>query len=397
MSQAPTIAPASVTANSPAVLIELVRQARAMKTPLVDYGIAHQGLGHAPPANHAVLTVEAPAAGPVLEHYVRDLTVRAAAGARISDLQTALKANNQFLPLDVDGDLTLGEVINHNVYGALRPAFGSIRDLLLGLRYIDGNAEDIGVGGRTVKNVAGYDVSRFLVGSLGTLALIHEATVRTYAIPEHVLAVELQTADPTAIDPLLSDWLLTDAAPQGMLLERVENSWRLGVSYFGRRSACIAQLRSLEMFVPRVAPLMINGSNERTLEVELADLESRRAWRRTAKALVKLVVPPAVTGAACVALSKADVGQPLRIDALPVHGCIFAGADLTAGETLSLDALVTKLATSLGGFRVWHARPHETFAAVAPFAPAQPEWPLLKRIKNSLDPYEVFNPGRLLR
>lgn len=395
MSQA-TLAHSSATPRTPAEISDLVRQARTARVPLVDYGILHQQVGHPAPAKCTRFSLEAPTSGAVLEHYIRDLTVRASAGARIADLQTALKTNNQFLPLDVDGDLTLGEVLNHNVYGAMRPAYGSVRDLLLGLRYIDGNGDDIGVGGRTVKNVAGYDVSRFLVGSLGTLAIIHEVTVRTYAIPEQVLVTDIASTDPTAIDARLSDWILTDAAPQSLLLQKRGDAWHYRAGFMGKSNACDAQHRSLESFISKVPGAQLMQRRSHDLAAELAQLEANRAWRRSAQALVKIVVPPAVTGAACVALSKADVGKPLEIDAMPVHGCIFAGADLSAGETLSLDALVMKLIAAIGGFRVWHARPPETLAAVAPFAPIQPEWPLLKRIKNSLDPYEIFNPGRLL-
>ena len=199
--QAPT---EFVRCAAPPDIVAVLGNAIASHRPLIDYGLAHAALGHAPPAPPAEHTRFAQEADPanrgILEHYVRDLTVRAAAGITIGDLQEALAATNQFAPIDADDDITLGEAIHHNMWGPLRVGYGSIRDLLLGLGYIDGEGRDIRVGGRTVKNVAGYDVTRFMVGSLGELGVVHEATLRTYAIPESVLEVEMTVKDPAIFD-----------------------------------------------------------------------------------------------------------------------------------------------------------------------------------------------------
>jgi len=393
----------AVTARSAAELSALVSDAVAEAVPLVDYGIAHAGLGHAPPAAHTKLAQEPdPANGGIIEHYVRDLTVRAAAGINIGDLQRALALHNQFAPIDADDDITLGEAIHHNTYGPLRVGYGSLRDILLGLHYIDGDGRDIHVGGRTVKNVAGYDLSRFLVGSLGELGIVHEATFRTYAIPEHVLVVELTLADPGALDGRATDLLLSDARPVHLSYTLRPGragemgTWVAHLAYFGRRTGALVQLKALELFINTLPGVHIAGTSDLTLESDAVERAARRAWRRGASAVVKIILPPAATGAACNALAAwAVANRTLHIDALPMHGCIFAGGALDAEAAGLLDDTINHTISSLHGLRVWHARPAGA-ESIDPFGAPQPDWPMLAKLKRTLDPHGVLNPRRFI-
>ncbi|MCX5659353.1 MAG: FAD-binding oxidoreductase [Planctomycetota bacterium] len=378
-------------------LADLVRRSAAQRLPLVDYGRAHQGLGNPPPGEHVAFSQ----VGGILDHYERDFTVRAAAGARLGDLQAALFKTRQFLPIDADEDLSLGEVISHHVYGGLRAGYGSVRDHLLGLRYIDCRGQLIQAGGRTVKNVAGYDVTRFLVGGLGQFGAICEATIRTYAVPEQTMVVDLDVADPAGIDAKLSPLLLSDATPAWMILTRRKGEWALQIGYFGRLTGCVAQLHALEVQVSGTDTLNIAAtSTSSTLERDLGDLARQRAWRRSAGALVKIVVPPASTGATAKALAawadEAEDADELLIDAMPVHGCLWTGGNLTGPAAQELDQVILKLIAPVGGLRVWANRPADALD-IAPFAPVQPDWPMLQRLLATLDPLSMFNPGRFLK
>lgn len=384
---------------------ELVIGAVRHRDSIVDYGRAHAHLGHAPPPHHIKLTQQAdPANGGILEHYVRDLTVRAAAGVTMAQLQAALKPTNQFVPIDADDDITLGEAIHHNMYGPLRAGYGSVRDLLLGLHYIDGDGRDIAVGGRTVKNVAGYDVTRFMVGSLGELGIVHEATIRTYAIPPHVLSVELTIDDPAVLDDRGTDLLLSDARPAHLSLSRRcgahsvrGGAWDLGLAYYGKHTACLVQLRALELLAATLPGVHIAGSVDMTFDQDAAARSLRHAWRRSALALVKIIVPPASTGAVCNALLEWSAGHEcLHMDALPLHGCIFAGGALDAAAAISLDRAVNALIAPRGGMRAWHQRPPGA-EMVEPFGPPQSDWPMLAKLKKTMDPRGLFNPGRFIR
>ncbi len=381
--------------TDPQALAQRVRDAIARGVPLVDYGVAHRGLGHAPPQSHEPLSLPVtPGSHGIIEHYTRDLAVRLAAGATVGDIAAALHAANQFLPLDADSDLTVGEVILHEVYGPLRAGYGSVRDLLLGLRYIDGVGRDIHVGGRTVKNVAGYDVTRLMVGSLGELGIVYEATLRTYAVPEEARTVEVTLDEPDTLSRHITDLLLTDATPAGLSIHREGNRWLARFRYFNTPDGCAAQQAVLVQHMERLAGSHAKVSN--VLTGTLAEDEARRTaerrWRRLASVLVKLVTPPAATGAACEALR--DSGW--RIDALPVHGCIFIGGEGDAEHALALDQQLARIIEEHRGFRVWYNRP-DNDARIAPFAPLPSEYPLLCRLKTTMDPHNVFNPGRFLR
>ena len=393
---------------APPDIVAVLGNAIASHRPLIDYGLAHAALGHAPPAPPAEHTRFAQEADPanrgILEHYVRDLTVRAAAGITIGDLQEALAATNQFAPIDADDDITLGEAIHHNMWGPLRVGYGSIRDLLLGLGYIDGEGRDIRVGGRTVKNVAGYDVTRFMVGSLGELGVVHEATLRTYAIPESVLEVEMTVKDPAIFDERGTDLILSDAKPTHLSLchrcgrhGAAAGTWVAQAAYFGRHTANIVQRRALEMFTATLRGVTVTGSTDSSLTRDAMERSARRAWRRNASAVVKIIVPPASTGAVCNELLRwADQHFSLRFEVLPLHGCVFAGGDLNADLARKLDALINDAIQSCNGMRVWHARPAGA-EDIAPFGPPQPDWALLGKLKKTMDPHKVLNPGRFVR
>ncbi|MEE9212850.1 MAG: FAD-binding oxidoreductase [Phycisphaeraceae bacterium] len=382
--------------EGPDALADLVRGCIADRKPIVDYGIAHTGLGHRPPAEHVKLVQRASGSG-VIEHYEQDMTGRVAAGATIGRVQHALRQHNQFLPIDADDDITIGEVINHNVYGPLRVAYGSMRDLLLGLHYIDGQGRDIHVGGRTVKNVAGYDVTKLIVGSLGELGIIYEATLRTYAVPTHILAVDLAIDDPATIDNALADWLANDAAPATMMLAYQQGKWLIRLGYYGRPTGCTAQRLALEALFDNVPAIQITATRNVNLEDELTQTAADRAWRRRSPALVKVIVPPASTGVVCNALAAAVVpnGQTLRLDAMPVHGCIFVGGPLNATQTAELDHLINQTIAPIGGQRAWYAKPDDA-DRIEPIAPRPAAWPMLLKLKRVMDPSGIFNPNRFI-
>lgn len=370
-----------------------VRSAVQTGVPLVDYGIAHEGLGHPPPEPHTKLVQH----GDVLEHYERDLTIRVASGCTIGKLQTVLAQTNQFLPTDADDDLTIGEMIQHNVYGPLRTTYGGPRDWLLGLSYINGQGHLVAVGGRTVKNVAGYDVTRFLVGSLGELGIIAEVTMRTFALPTTALLVQL-SLQPTQMDLLLPQWGLTDAAPSWIsAIRKKSGQFRIILSYLGSDTSCQIQFETLQRLIKQEPEVRMDHSKKLNFSDDCDQRASLQNWRRTAAAVVKIIVPPASTGFICDRLLSAhELDSVDTIVAHPLHGCIFVGGPLQATQARCLDDCVLDLVDECGGFRIWIRRPAGA-ESIEPFAPPQPDWSMLQKLKRVFDPHGVLNPNRFLR
>lgn len=121
----------------------------------------------------------------VVEYEPADLTITVEAGMTHDSLVEMVGARGQWLPLDPPGrDVTVGGVAATGALGPLAASWGGPRDLALGLRAITGDGRAFNAGGRVVKNVAGFDLVRLLVGSKGTLAFLTEVTMRLFPLPE---------------------------------------------------------------------------------------------------------------------------------------------------------------------------------------------------------------------
>jgi glycolate oxidase FAD binding subunit len=122
----------------------------------------------------------------VVEHAPGDLVARALSGTTLARLQSELSAHGQWLPLDPPGGggVTLGGLVSSGAPGPLSGEFGRPRDQLLGLTLVDGRGRVLALGGKVVKNVAGFDLVRLAAGSGGALGVVTEATLRLFPLPE---------------------------------------------------------------------------------------------------------------------------------------------------------------------------------------------------------------------
>jgi len=174
---------AVVHASTVEQVVEVVRFAAAENLAVVPHGNFQQmGLG-APPARYDIaLRV---GLHRVLSYDPRDLTLSVEAGIQLNALNQQLREQRQFLPLDshFGGFATIGGILATNSSGPLRHAFGTARDFLLGLEFVTGEGVRTKSGGRVVKSVAGYDIHKLMIGSLGTLGVITSANFRTFPLP----------------------------------------------------------------------------------------------------------------------------------------------------------------------------------------------------------------------
>ncbi len=122
----------------------------------------------------------------IVDYDPTELVITARCGTNLREIGKALSAHNQMLafePPRFDGMATLGGIVAAGLSGPRRQAVGSVRDFVLGAVMMDGRGEVLHFGGQVMKNVAGYDVSRLLTGSLGTLGLILEVSVKVLPRP----------------------------------------------------------------------------------------------------------------------------------------------------------------------------------------------------------------------
>ena len=136
----------------------------------------------------------------VVDRQPGDMTLVARAGSRLADLQAEVigdPTHRQRLMLDGVGGpaATLGGIVSTNAAGPRRHAFGTPRDIVIGVRFATGDGVAARSGGTVVKNVAGYDVGKLLIGARGSLAVITEVAVKTHPVPETSRTVALRTTD----------------------------------------------------------------------------------------------------------------------------------------------------------------------------------------------------------
>lgn len=133
----------------------------------------------------------------IIEHTVGDMTLTVKAGTRFKELQEYLKEHQQMISLDPSWpeNATIGGIIAANESGPKRLGYGSARDLVIGLKIVYPNGEVIRSGGKVVKNVAGYDMNKLFIGSMGTLGVISEITVKLRPLPKYESLVLLAFPD----------------------------------------------------------------------------------------------------------------------------------------------------------------------------------------------------------
>ena len=144
----------------------------------------------------------------ILEYQPEELVITACAGTPLKEIESALKEKNQVLafePPHFGDNATFGGAIAAGLAGPGRITVGNFRDFVLGARILDGKGQDLSFGGKVMKNVAGYDVSRLLPGSLGTLALLLEASVKVLPKPAATVTLRCQISQEKALK-ILNEW-----------------------------------------------------------------------------------------------------------------------------------------------------------------------------------------------
>jgi glycolate oxidase FAD binding subunit len=137
----------------------------------------------------------------IIEYQPGELTLTARAGTPLAEIEQVLDARQQMLPFEPPhfGEATLGGCVASALSGPRRPYSGAVRDAVLGVRMIDGTGQWLNFGGKVIKNVAGYDVSRMVVGSMGTLGVLAEVCVRVLPRPECERTLALDMAQHKAV------------------------------------------------------------------------------------------------------------------------------------------------------------------------------------------------------
>ena len=311
-------------------------------------------------------TARAPMVPPEgMELHAGDLTATFGAGVTLGQAQAALDDIGQWLPIDGDPQASIGQLISYNSTGPLRLGYGAWRDLLLGVQFINGQDELISAGGRTVKNVAGYDLTKFIVGSAGVFGKIVTATVRTYKKPAGALLVRHALA---RMEKSLSSRLMpTPLRPQWAM--RVPGALRCG--YLGDG-------RTLDFYRTALAPYGQGQPVERSVEEDQAD--RARLWRADGPQAFRATLPPTALGAFTAALgATAWVADE-------AFGIVL-GSNVPEDQA---DTIRAAAATSGGTLRL--IRADAGAGATIDFSTNPVERQIIEQLKQAFDPDGKLNP-----
>jgi glycolate oxidase FAD binding subunit len=181
---------------------ELIRAAAASKSPLrIRAGGTKDFYGHALAGD----VLDMSAYQGVVEYEPTELVITARAGTPLAQIETALAERGQMLacePPHFGAAATLGGCVAAGFSGPRRAAAGSVRDFVLGTRIMNGQGEDLRFGGQVMKNVAGFDLSRLMAGSFGTLGLLLEVSLKVLPRPDEEVTLRFSMDERKAIDTM---------------------------------------------------------------------------------------------------------------------------------------------------------------------------------------------------
>ena len=144
----------------------------------------------------------------IVSYEPTELVVTARAGTPLAELETALREKGQCLPFEpphFGAGATVGGMVAAGLSGPRRSAVGAVRDYVLGVKMLDGKGELLAFGGQVMKNVAGYDVPRLMAGSLGTLGLLTEVSLKVLPLPMAGMTLRFAMGESEALKKL-NEW-----------------------------------------------------------------------------------------------------------------------------------------------------------------------------------------------
>lgn len=357
-------------------LAEIVRDtyAREKAFALVGGG-TELGLGNRPRALDTVIRTSA--LDRVVEYAPEDQTITVEAGITFAELDRVLGAKGQMFPLDVADRhaATLGGTVAANISGRRRQRYGTAKDLIVGVTIVRPDGTRARGGGKVVKNVAGFDLPKLMVGSLGTLGAIATVTVRVYPIPEATAAVAVHGTAETLAE-LCRALVARRLEPESVALY---NGDTLVVTVSGTKPGVDAQTETLRALVPGAA--VLTDLERESYEQREAAVRRDGAWR------LRIAATPARAFEACATPLPGATADAVPV-VYPLVGLGFhayADASANAVEAARRDRAV-----------VIHAMPDDVRDTLDAWGPPPPSFALMRALKERFDPRGLCNPGRFV-
>jgi glycolate oxidase FAD binding subunit len=378
-----------VTPDSPQELADVLKDAAASSRSISIFGNSSKRLMGGPWMD-SDLTISTARLKRLLHYEPNDLTVSVEAGMRWAELQDLLRQRRQMIALDPPfwSQATVGGVVASNSSGPLRRLFGTARDLVIGMQFAMLDGKVVRAGGMVVKNVAGLDIGKLMIGSFGTLAAITSVNFRLHTLPEEtntfVFCFPQLEAAIQKRDELLKGFL----RPFTIDLLNPPASAR-----FGRRGYVLAvraggSRRVLDRHARDLAESdRLTGANDDSLWTQIREFPADFLRRQPGGVIIRLSTP------------LTEVGKLLRLVSGPCISRAGSGVNYVYLSAGSQVAPLWKQARGCGWVGVVEFAPDEVRSSRELWlaAKAQPDtaFDMMKSIKQMFDPGSLLNRSRL--
>jgi len=330
----------------------------------------------------------------VIDYSPADLVIEAEAGVTLAALRAVTVPHRQRLALDppLPERATLGGIVATNAFGPRRARFGTLRDHIVGITLLRADGTRVRGGGKVVKNVAGFDLPKLAVGSLGTLAMIATVTLRLHPLPECSLAFVLEACSADDLRALERGSVAMQLEPSAFIATRTTGSWRAlvlfegfaaGVAEQGDRFSALAQ--SLGHRADQISPETI----------ERIDAATRVHGNVRVRFSVPLSFLPHLEREGIAPLCMAlDDAASVTYPSLGIAYVTGLANDPDAAVAALLRARTS--AESCGGHAVLSAATDEVAERVDPYGALPSSLGLMRELKARFDPSRLLNRGRFV-
>ncbi|MGH3351630.1 MAG: FAD-binding oxidoreductase [Nocardioides sp.] len=372
--------------TSTAEVAEVMRKAATAGESVVPTGAGTKLDWGLPPTSADVL-LDLSALDQVTEHASGDLIATAGAGTPLSRLQEEVSSDEQRLALDVTvPGATIGGTLAANTSGPRRLFAGTLRDLLIGVTVVRADGVIAKAGGKVVKNVAGYDLGKLLIGSMGTLAVVTEATFRLHPVPRASRWLTVPAASPEEAGRLTQAVLHSQAVPAALDVDLARDG-RIDVSVLveGRPDGVAGRTQALVELLPgaTVGEEPPHGWGAYPWDVAATGDDRATALKLT----FRLSGLPEVLAAARGLEVRGSAGVGVAYAAIP--------NDTDEQDVPSTVTRLRQVCEAHGGSVVVLDAPAAVKESVDVWGPV-PALDLMRRVKNEFDPDHRLSPGRFV-
>ncbi len=388
----------------------IIKQAAANLDAIVPSGSGSKmNIGYAPSRKGIVLGTKN--LNKVIDYPARDMTVTVQAGILIKDLKEMLGKENQRLPIDdpYPANSSLGGLLATNTSGPRRFGWGTLRDYVIGISILNDEGVETKAGGRVVKNVAGYDFCKLHTGALGTLGIISQVTLKVRPNPEAsaflLLTLNLANVESvldrihnTKTRPVAVE-LLNKTALQHPLFKHLAVTADYGI-FIGFEHSAEAVKWQTETLANELADVpnskleIINAPSDSALWQALGEFQAARI--SGCPLTFKANIPSAKVASWCALATETIPGVLLQAHA--GSGIVFGHIPEGISQQVafnSIDMLLQKAVRYQGNLVLPYCLP-EWKASFPVWGQIRPDVKVMRKVKESLDPKALFNPGRFV-